>query len=136
MAYSSALLYLASITAAGILSYYLYTLITFPSLFQPKRTQKDYQQVYDEIASRLEEDYDYDDGSYGPILVRLAWHSSGTYDAKTGTGGSNGATMRYSPECSHSSNTGLDIARKFLEPVKGTVILTFYPTAPCLRNSC
>lgn len=30
----------------------------------------------------------------GPVLVRLAWHASGTYDKATGTGGSNGATMR------------------------------------------
>lgn len=37
---------------------------------------------------------DYDDGSYGPVLVRLAWHTSGTYDKATNTGGSNGATMR------------------------------------------
>lgn len=36
----------------------------------------------------------YDDGSYGPVLVRLAWHASGTYDKDTKTGGSNGATMR------------------------------------------
>jgi hypothetical protein len=36
----------------------------------------------------------YDDGSYGPVLVRLAWHASGTYDTATGTGGSNGARMR------------------------------------------
>lgn len=36
----------------------------------------------------------YDDGSYGPVLVRLAWHASGTYDKETKTGGSNGATMR------------------------------------------
>lgn len=35
----------------------------------------------------------YDDGSYGPVLVRLAWHASGTYDKETKTGGSNGATM-------------------------------------------
>ena len=38
----------------------------------------DYQQVYNAIAKRLEEKDDYDDGSYGPVLVRLAWHCSGT----------------------------------------------------------
>jgi catalase (peroxidase I) len=38
--------------------------------------------------------YSYDDGSYGPILLRLAWHASGTYDKDTKTGGSNLATMR------------------------------------------
>lgn len=37
---------------------------------------------------------DYDDGSCGPVLVRLAWHASGTYDKETNTGGSNGAGMR------------------------------------------
>jgi cytochrome c peroxidase len=39
---------------------------------------EDYQQVYDTIAKRLEEHDDYDDGSYGPVLLRLAWHASGT----------------------------------------------------------
>lgn len=38
----------------------------------------DYQKVYDVIAKRLEEKDDYDDGSYGPVLLRLAWHASGT----------------------------------------------------------
>ena len=46
-------------------------------IFTPSRD--DYQKVYDEIAKRLEEKDDYDDGSYGPVLVRLAWHCSGTY---------------------------------------------------------
>ncbi|KAH8885247.1 mitochondrial cytochrome c peroxidase [Thozetella sp. PMI_491] len=78
----------------------------------------DYQAVYNEIASRLEENGDYDDGSYGPVLVRLAWHASGTYDKETGTGGSNGATMRFSPESDHGANAGLKAARDFLEPVK------------------
>lgn len=95
--------------------YYLYALLGSSS----KPTKEDYQKVYNEIASRLEEDYNYDDGSYGPILVRLAWHASGTYDTKTGTGGSNGATMRFCPESKHGANAGLDIARNFLEPVKG-----------------
>ncbi len=38
----------------------------------------DYQKVYNEIVKALEEHDDYDDGSYGPVLLRLAWHCSGT----------------------------------------------------------
>ena len=52
------------------------------------------------------------------MLVRLAWHSSGTYDAETGTGGSNGAGMRYEAEGGDEANAGLQHARAFLEPVK------------------
>lgn len=86
-------------------------------VFTPKF--EDYQKVYNEVAERLEEKDDYDDGSYGPVLVRLAWHASGTYDVETGTGGSNGATMRFAPEGDHGANAGLKAARDFLEPVKG-----------------
>ncbi|KAH0239323.1 putative cytochrome c peroxidase Ccp1, partial [Aureobasidium melanogenum] len=85
-------------------------------VFTPK--QEDYQKVYDKIAQLLVEHDDYDDGSYGPVLVRLAWHASGTYDAETKTGGSNGATMRFPPEGDHGANAGLHAARDFLEPVK------------------
>jgi cytochrome c peroxidase len=54
----------------------------------------DYQAVYDAVAESLEEGAEeYDDGSFGPVILRLAWHASGTYDKETGTGGSNGATM-------------------------------------------
>ncbi|KAK9447416.1 heme peroxidase [Limtongia smithiae] len=60
----------------------------------------------------------YDDGSAGPVLVRLAWHASGTYDKKSGTGGSNGATMRFHAEAADGANNGLDHARAFLEPIK------------------
>jgi cytochrome c peroxidase len=88
-----------------------------PKIFTP--TKEDYQEVYNLIAQRLEEKDDYDDGSYGPVLVRLAWHCSGTFDAETGTGGSNGATMRFAPEADHGANAGLKHARDFLEPVKG-----------------
>lgn len=87
-----------------------------PKVFKP--TMEDYQRVYNEIAERLE-DNDYDDGSYGPVVLRLAWHASGTYDKETGTGGSNGATMRFAPEAGHGANAGLKAARDFLEPVKG-----------------
>ena len=47
-----------------------------PSSFAP--TKDDYQNVYNEIARLLEEKDEYDDGSYGPVVLRLAWHCSGT----------------------------------------------------------
>ncbi|KAI3324412.1 peroxiredoxin [Xylariaceae sp. AK1471] len=62
----------------------------------------------------------YDDGSAGPVLVRLAWHSAGTYDAASGTGGSNGAGMRYEAEGGDPANAGLQHARAFLEPIKSS----------------
>ncbi|KAG2736755.1 hypothetical protein G9P44_000845 [Scheffersomyces stipitis] len=60
----------------------------------------------------------YDDGSLAPIILRLAWHCCATYDISTGNGGSNGATMRFVPEITDEGNTGLDISRAALEPVK------------------
>jgi len=60
----------------------------------------------------------WDDGSLAPILIRLAWHSSGTYDAAKGTGGSNGAGMRFATEAADPENAGLAVARAFLEPIK------------------
>ncbi|KAI1382084.1 heme peroxidase [Hypoxylon crocopeplum] len=115
---SSGLVYLAGAAVAGAAGYYFYTQGTSatPKVFTP--TKEDYQKVYNEIANRLEENDEYDDGSYGPVLVRLAWHASGTYDKETGTGGSNGATMRFAPEGDHGANAGLKHARDFLEPVK------------------
>lgn len=57
-------------------------------------------------------------GAVAPMLVRLAWHCAGTYDVKTGTGGSDGATMRFKPEADHGGNAGLHHARNLLEPIK------------------
>lgn len=81
------------------------------------RPSKDYTPVRKAIASLLHQPT-YDDGSAGPVLVRLAWHSAGTYDAQTDTGGSNGAGMRYEKEGGDPANAGLQHARVFLEPVK------------------
>jgi len=78
----------------------------------------DYQKVYNDIAGILEENPDYDNGSYGPVFVRLAWHASGTYDKNTKDGGSNRGTMRFDPEASHGANAGLHIAREKLEKIK------------------
>ncbi|PNW79135.1 hypothetical protein CHLRE_09g401886v5 [Chlamydomonas reinhardtii] len=89
-----------------------------PALVTSKpSTPGDYAAVRQSIAALLD-DGDYDDGSYGPVLVRLAWHASGTYAKKDGSGGSNGATMRFAPECEWGANAGLAVARKLLEPVK------------------
>eukprot|EP00746_Dinoflagellata_sp_MGD_P088464 gnl/MRDRNA2_/MRDRNA2_35002_c0_seq1.p1 gnl/MRDRNA2_/MRDRNA2_35002_c0~~gnl/MRDRNA2_/MRDRNA2_35002_c0_seq1.p1 ORF type:complete len:436 (+),score=60.79 gnl/MRDRNA2_/MRDRNA2_35002_c0_seq1:61-1368(+) len=57
------------------------------------------------------------DENRGPTLVRLAWHSSGTYDKMTKTGGSSGGTMRFEEELAHGANAGLNKAVAWLEPV-------------------
>lgn len=69
-----------------------------------------------------------DGTSIGPTLVRLAWHSSGTYSAKDNTGGSNGATMRFTPESSWGANAGLNQARMFLIPLKEKYGMSFADT--------
>jgi len=74
--------------------------------------------VYNKIAALLDEAGEYDDGSYGPVILRLAWHSAGTYDKETNTGGSNYATMRFVPESLHGANSGLHVARDLMENVK------------------
>jgi len=76
-----------------------------------------YDAVRKAIASKLD-NLDYDDGSYGPVLVRLAWHAAGTFDKQSSTGGSNGGTIRFNPEASHGANAGLKVARDLLEPIK------------------
>mmetsp|Transcript_43192 Transcript_43192/g.105677 ORF Transcript_43192/g.105677 Transcript_43192/m.105677 type:complete len:389 (-) Transcript_43192:210-1376(-) len=54
----------------------------------------------------------------GPLFVRLAWHSSGTYDKFTRTGGSGKGTIRFKEELQHEANAGLDKAVKKLESIK------------------
>lgn len=140
---SGLLIGVGALAVAGGAGYYFYSqgngsLLSGSSgetkgLFTPKF--EDYQKVYNEVAERLEEKDDYDDGSYGPVLVRLAWHASGTYDKETGTGGSNGATMRFAPEGDHGANAGLKAARDFLEPVKrkwGRDPHTYIPIMRCV----
>ncbi len=79
--------------------------------------QGDYDAVKKDIVAVLKQP-EYDDGSAGPVLVRLAWHASGTYCAESDTGGSNGAGMRYEAEGGDPANAGLQHARVFLEPIK------------------
>ncbi|XP_050212950.2 L-ascorbate peroxidase 1, cytosolic-like [Mercurialis annua] len=55
--------------------------------------------------------------SCAPFMLRLAWHSAGTYECISETGGPFG-TMRLAAELAHKANTGLDIAVRLLEPLK------------------
>ena len=83
-----------------------------------KKTEKDYQAVYNAIAKKIIEKDEYDNYiGYGPILVRIAWHSSGTFDNSDNTGGSYGGTMRFEKELNDPSNAGLRDAYTFLKPV-------------------
>nr|QGP73788.1 L-ascorbate peroxidase 1 [Sedum alfredii] len=52
-----------------------------------------------------------------PLMLRIAWHSAGTYDQNTKTGGPFG-TMKHPNELGHGANAGLDIAVRLLEPIK------------------
>ena len=82
-----------------------------------KQIEKKYQEIVDDIYKiLLNEDWDY--GHIGPALIRLAWHSSGTYDNKTFIGGPNGATIRFDYEKNDPANAGLEKVMELLEPIK------------------
>jgi hypothetical protein len=74
----------------------------------------DYKAVAGDISNIIK-----GDPNKGPTLVRLAWHSSGTYDKMSKDGGSGGGTIRFKEELAHGGNAGLGVtAVPWLEDVK------------------
>ena len=83
------------------------------SLNKAAVSDSDFKQLRKDVKALMEKD-----ANLGPTLVRLAWHSSGTYDKMTQTGGSSGGTIRFKEELAHGGNAGLDKMVAALEPIK------------------